>query len=60
VDALPARIGYLIAPADREISSWSVEVKDLDQRTQVNISVLTPQGNVVEDFVVPRRSFGSS
>ena len=57
---LPVKIGYLIAPADREVTSWTVEVNDLDQATQVDISVFSPQGNVVEHLTIPRRSFGSS
>ncbi|MGA2847537.1 MAG: alginate lyase family protein [Terracidiphilus sp.] len=52
---LPAKIGYLIAPADREVSSWSIEVNDLDRLTEVHISVSSPEGNVVEQFSVPRR-----
>jgi hypothetical protein len=57
---LPAKIGYLIAPADREVSSWSVEVSDLDRPSQIHISVNSPQGNLVEHFGVPRRNLGSS
>ena len=45
-----------IAPADREVSSWTVEVNDLDRLTQVHISVFSPQGNVVEHFSVPHRN----
>jgi hypothetical protein len=55
--ALPARIGYLVAPADHEVSSWSVEINELDQVTQVHISVFSPRGNVVEHLSVPRRCF---
>lgn len=57
---LPARIGYLIAPADRDVSSWAVEVNDNDQLTQVHISVFSPQGNVVEHLSVPHRRLSSS
>lgn len=56
---LPAKVGYLVAPADHEVSSWSVEVNDLDRLTQVHISVSSPQGNVVEHLSVPRRRFDS-
>jgi hypothetical protein len=56
---LPAKIGYLIASADHEVSSWSVEVSDLDRLTQIHISVCSPQGNVVEKFTIPRRRFDS-
>jgi uncharacterized heparinase superfamily protein len=52
---LPAKIGYLIAPADHEVSSWCVEVSDLDRITQIKISVCSSQGNVIEHFSVPRR-----
>ena len=48
--ALPTRLGYLIAPADREITSWAVEINDLGKPIQVVVSVLSPQGNVVEHF----------
>jgi len=58
--ALPARIGYLIAPADREVSSWTVEVEDLDRLTQVHISIKSPQGNVDEHLSVPHRNLRSS
>jgi hypothetical protein len=47
---LPARLGYLIAPADREITSWNVEVNDIGRPIQVDVSVCSPQGNVVEHF----------
>jgi uncharacterized heparinase superfamily protein len=57
---LLAKTGYLIAPADREVSSWSVEVSDLDRPSQIHISVNSPQGNLVEHFGVPRRNLGSS
>jgi hypothetical protein len=55
--ALPAKIGYLVAPADHEVSSWSVEINDLERLTEVDISVFSPQGNVVEHLSVPRHRF---
>lgn len=48
--ALPARLGYLIAPADREITSWNVEVSGIGNPIRFDISVLSPQGNVAGHF----------
>jgi hypothetical protein len=47
---LPARLGYLFAPADREISSWNIEVNDLGRPIHVDVSVFSPQGDVFEKF----------
>ena len=49
---LPARLGYLIAPANREIRSWKVEANDLGKPINVNVSVFSPQGDVFESFDV--------
>lgn len=56
----PAKIGYIIAPANREVTSWSVEVNDLDRLMQVHISVFSPQGDVDHHLNVPRSNLGSS
>jgi uncharacterized heparinase superfamily protein len=47
---LPARLGYLFAPADREISSWNIDVNDLGRPIHVDVSVFSPQGDVFEKF----------
>lgn len=47
---LHARIGYLIAPADREITSWNVKVSEIGKPIQAEISLSSPQGDLVERF----------
>jgi hypothetical protein len=47
---LPARSGYLIAPADREIVSWSLEAGDVRRNETVKIHVESPQSNVAVQF----------
>ena len=47
---LPARLGYLIAPANREITSWDIEVNDLGKPIHVDVSVCSPQGDIFESF----------
>ncbi len=47
---LPATLGYLIAPADREISSWNVNVSDPGRPIHVDISIFSPQGDLFETF----------
>jgi hypothetical protein len=47
---LPARLGYLIAPANREITSWKAVVSDPGKPIQVDISLTSPQGDLSEHF----------
>jgi hypothetical protein len=47
---LPARMGYLIAPTDREIVSWTVEVADSNRETQLKVSVSSLQGDMTAQF----------
>jgi hypothetical protein len=47
---LPARLGYLIAPSGREITSWKMDVSDIGRPIQVDVTVFSPQGDVFEHF----------
>lgn len=49
---LPARLGYLIAPANREVTSWNISVNDFGSPIHVEVSVSSPQGDVFENFDV--------
>jgi hypothetical protein len=50
--SLPARIGYLIAPASREITSWDAQLSDIGKPIHAEISLSSPQGDLFERFDV--------
>ena len=58
--SLPARLGYLIAPASREITSWDAVLSDPGKPIQVNISVTSPQGNLRVHFDARSASLAES
>jgi uncharacterized heparinase superfamily protein len=47
---LPARVGYVIAPSDREITSWEVQYSDFGETVQSDVLVRSPQGDITERF----------
>jgi hypothetical protein len=47
---LPARVGYLIAPADRQIASWTVEIAGSGRQTQLRVSINSLQGDLAAHF----------
>ena len=47
---LPARIGYLIAPAGHDITSWNAEISELGAPLHVDVSLFSPQGDLFERF----------
>jgi len=49
---LPVRIGYLIAPEDREITSWKLRYRGSNGTLKVVAVVNSPQGSVYEHFHV--------
>lgn len=51
--SLPARIGYLLAPAKREVTSWKFDVNDCYAGVHIHITVGSPQGDVRAEFEVP-------
>jgi uncharacterized heparinase superfamily protein len=46
---LPAKVGYLIAPSDREITSWDVQYSDLGETIQADLVVHSP-GKTITRF----------
>lgn len=48
---LPLRVGYLIAPSDREITSWDVQESDAGKTIQSDVLVRSPQGDTTKRFV---------
>lgn len=50
--SVPSKVGYLVAPADRKIESWDVEVADSHGALRVDVSVRSPQGDVAAQFIV--------
>ena len=49
---LPTEVGYLIAPAGREITAWGIKVNHSVRSTQFNVSIRSSQGDIVEQFEV--------
>jgi uncharacterized heparinase superfamily protein len=47
---LPVKVGYVIAPGDREITSWDLQYSDLGESVQSDISVRSPQGDITRRF----------
>ena len=52
--ALPGRIGYLLAPEDREITSWDLTSARSVAGLKVRAAVGSPQGDVVSEFLADR------
>jgi hypothetical protein len=56
---LPARIGYVIAPVDREITSWELEYSDFGETIQSAVFLRSPQGNITKRFQSAKRTYNS-
>jgi len=48
--ALPARVGYLIAPAEYECESWSFQLVERSGSIRIEITIHTQAGVVIEHF----------
>ena len=47
---LPARLGYVIAPSHRKITSWDLQHNDLGGAFQCDVCVRSPQGDLLQHF----------
>lgn len=48
--SLPARVGYLIAPAEQKCESWNFRIEERSDSARIEIAVHSPAGDMVEHF----------